>query len=547
MKTRISSRWSRSATLVAAAALTAGLVPAVTSSAQAAPSDFPSFGFLTYAGAGTHGTTSDKLWATAPGSFTSTAALTPNSYAYAYDVSQDGQTLVVAGQSRALNVPALNTTYGLLLVEKGSPDVTTSITTIVESNPVLSPSGDTVWWYDSGAIWKYDVASKVTTKASTRFVAKSTEGIGRIAISDDGTAGAVVFTTSTAAGTLTSSRIQVGRLDGTGTGYQYSATVASGFSYPVGSTLVFTSNATVAFNVWRSRALTDTWSVTLTGGSPTLTKDTGLDAQYDLGTDGTSWYAFQDVTTPSSGTQVAKSGSPFTPGTFENFPLGTGTTRYVAADATPPVVAADVTAVVNRATATSYLFLARSTVPTGTKVMYASLAAYLTDPTGTRSADTKAQTRFGVLKTSIDNGNNFTTSTPTGASSKLLTWPTGAPFGNGYTAGLTRNTWLQWCFQGDAYVANDCSVTKKITVNPKVTTVVQKLGTTKRVYGRAARAGGTAVLSRYVSGKWVVVASASITSTGTFSLGFRKMAAGSWKVATKADTYWGSGLKQFTI
>lgn len=547
MKTRTSSRWSRSATLVAAAALAAGFVPAVTSSAEAAPSDFPSFGFLTYAGARTHSATTDKLWATAPGSFTSTTALTPSSYVHAYDVSQDGQTLVVAGQSRALNVPALNATYGLLLVEKGSPDVTTNIATIVQSNPVLSPSGDTVWWMDSGAIWKYDVASKAASKASTIFTPKPGEGVGRLAVSDDGTLAAVVFTVSTAAGTLVSSRIKVGRLDGVGTEYGYSATVASGFSYPVGSALVFTSATTVAFNVWRSGNLTDTWSVTVTDLAPTLTKDTGLDAVYDLTTDGTSWYQFRDITSPSSGTQVATSGSPFMPGTFETFPLGTGTTRYVAAVATPPVAAADVAAVVNRATATSYLFLSRSTVPTGTRVMYASLAAYLTDPTRTRPADARAQTRFGVLKTSIDAGANFTTSTPTGAGSKLLTWPTGAPFGNGYTAGLTRNTWLQWCFQGDAYVTSDCSVTKKITVNPKVTTVVQKLGTTKRVYGRAARAGGTAVLSRYVSGRWVVVASARITSTGTFSLGFRKMAAGSWKVATKADTYWGSGLKQFTI
>jgi hypothetical protein len=547
MKTRISPHWSRTATLVAAAALTAGLVPAVTSSADAAPGAFPSFGFLTYAGPATHSATTDKLWATTPGSFTSTTALTPNTYAYAYDVSTDGQTLAVTGQSRALTVPGLNTTYGLLLVQKGSPDVTTNVATIVESNPVLSPDGGTLWWYDSGAIWKYDVASKVTTKASTRFVRKSTERVGRIAISDDGTAGAVVFTTSTAAGTLTSSRIQVGRLDGTGTGYQYIATVASGFSYPVGSTLVFTSSTTVAFNVWVKGALTDTWSVTLTAGAPTLTKDTGLDAQYDLGTDGTSWYAFQDVTSPTTGTQVAKSGTPFTPGTFESFPLGTGTTRYVPATATPPVAAADATAVVNRATATSYLFLARSTVPTGTKVMYASLAAYLTDPTGTRSADTKAQTRFGILKTSTDRGATFRTSTPTGAASRLLTWPTGAPFGNGYTAALSRNTWLQWCFQGDAYVANDCSVTKKITVNPKVTTVVQKLGATKRVYGRASRVGGTAVLSRFVGGKWVGITTAKIGSTGTFSFGFRKMVPGSYKVATKADTYWGSGLKQFTI
>lgn len=545
MKIRTSTRLPRTATFVAAAALAVGTLPALAASASAAPEDFPSFGYLTYAG-GAHNAITDKLWATDGNTFGAGTLLTPNSYAYSYDVSEDGEVLAVSGQSRALTVPSLNTTYGLLVVDKNGPDpdVTTNVTTIVESNPVVSPDGDFVYWVDSGAIWRYAVATGVTTKVSTNFAPKAGEVVGRLAISDNGAAAAVVFSVNTASGALVSSRIRAGRLDGVGTEKDYSASVASGSSYPVGSSLVFVSDTEVAFNVWRNGSIYNTWSISGIGATAVANTSIGLGAVYDLNTDGTSWYSFQDVV---GGTEVLKTVSPYDTGTFEDFPLGTGTVRYVPATTQPGVAAPSVDAVANRASSTSYLFLAKSTVPTGTKVMYASLAAYLTDATGTRAADVKAQTRYGQLKSSINGGTTFTTTATTGAGSKLLTWPTGAPFGNGYTAALTRNTWFQWCFQGDAYVDADCSITKKITVNPTVSVGVQTSGSTKRVYGKAARTGGTAVLYRYVSGKWVVVTTAPVSSTGTFSFGFRTLPRGSYKATTKADTYWGSGLKQFAL
>ncbi|MFC6239520.1 hypothetical protein, partial [Longivirga aurantiaca] len=542
MKTRTSTRLPRTATFVAAAALAVGTLPALAASASAAtveadPTNFPRFGYITYDG-GAHDATTDKLWVTDGSTWGPGTLLTPNSYAYSYDVSHDGEVLAVSGQSRALTVPALNTTYGLLVVDKNGPDpdVTTNVTTIVESNPVVSPLGDFVYWVDSGAIWRYVVDTGVTTKVSTNFAPKAGEVVGRLAISDNGAAAAVVFTVNSSSGALISSRIRAGRLDGVGTEKEYSQSVASGLSYPVGSTLVFTSDTEVAFNVWRSGNLTSTWSISGIGATAVADTSIGLGAVYDLSTDGTSWYSFQDIV---SGTQVAKTVSPYDTGVFEDFPRGSGTVRYVPATTQPGVAAPTVDAVVNRASATSYLFLAKSAVPTGTKVMYASLAAYLEDATGTRGADVKAQTRYGQLKSSVNGGATFTTTATTGAGSRLLTWPTGAPFGNGYTAALTRNTWFQWCFQGDAYVAADCSITKKVTVNPTVSVGVQTSGSTKRVYGKAARTGGTAVLYRYVNGSWVVVTTAAVSSTGTFSFGFRTLPRGSYKATTKADTYWG--------
>jgi hypothetical protein len=539
MKTRTAPR---AAMIVAATALAVGALPTVANAASN-PTGFASLGYLTFGR--THTAATDKLWATAPASFGAGTLLTPTTYAYSYDVSDDGDTLVVAGQSRALTAPKLNTTFGMLLVERSGPTTTTtSIATVFDSNPVISPDGAFVYWLDSGKLWKYDVAAKTTaTVASTNFAPAAGEGVGRLAVSPLGTAAAVVYT-KTSGGGLVSSRIKVGRLDGVGTEFSYAATVASGNSYPVGSSLAFTNNTQVAFNVWRSGILTGTWAVSSIGATPSLDKSPGIGAVYDLGTDGANWYAFQDLV---GGTQASKSATPFATGTWQDFPLGTGTTRYLPSAATPPVAAATIGSVANRATATSYLFLAKSVVPTGTKVMFASLAAYLTDSTGTRGADVKAQTRYGKLNSSTDGGTTWSKTVQTGAGSKLLTWPTGAPFGNGYTAGLTRNTWFQWCFEGDAYVKADCTVTKKVTVNPTVSIGKQKLGTSTRVYGKAARVGGTAVLSRFVSGKWVAVATAPVSSTGTFSFGFRTLVAGSYKAVVKADASWGSGLKQFSI
>jgi hypothetical protein len=256
----------RAVMIVAATALAVGALPAV-ANAESDPMGFASLGYLTYGGS-THTATTDKLWATAPGSFDAGTPLTPNSYAYSYDVSDDGDTLVVAGQSRALTAPDLNTTYGVLLVERdGVTTTTTSIATVFESNPVVSPDGAFVYWMDSGKIWKYDVAAKTTaTVASTRFAPLAGESIARLAISPLGTAAAVIYT-KTSGGALASSRIQIGRLDGVGTEWSYTATVASGASYPVGSSLAFTTNTQVAFNVWRNGAPTGTWAVSPIGAT----------------------------------------------------------------------------------------------------------------------------------------------------------------------------------------------------------------------------------------------------------------------------------------
>ena len=266
---------------------------------------------------------------------------------------------------------------------------------------------------------------------------------------------------------------------------------------------------------------------------------------YDLATDGSNWFSFRDLRRVHRRREERGALQPR--GTSKPFPLGTGTTRYVPSAGNQPVVAADVTAVTDRATATSYLFFAKSPVPTGTKVMYAGLAAYLRDATGTRASDVKAQTRYGQLKISTNGGSTFPTTVTTYAPSTLLTWPTGAPFGNGRTSALTRNTWFQWCFQGDAYVTHDCSTTKKVTVNPTMSVGVQTLSGKKRVYGKVARTGGTAVMWRYASGKWVPFTKVAVASNGRFSFPYRTLAKGSYKVTTSADTYWGAGLKQFSI
>ena len=121
-------------------------------------------------------------------------------------------------------------------------------------------------------------------------------------------------------------------------------------------------------------------------------------------------------------------------------------------------------------------------------------------------------------------------------------------FANGSTTALTRNTWLKWCFDGDLFVQAGCSTVKKITVQPTVSALVETKSGQKRVYGKAARVGGSAVLQRRTgTSTYTTVATASLSATGAYSFGFRSLATGSYRVVVKSDANWGTGTKALSI
>ena len=80
-----------------------------------------------------------------------------------------------------------------------------------------------------------------------------------------------------------------------------------------------------------------------------------------------------------------------------------------------------------------------------------------------------------------------------------------------------------------------------------VTGVHKKSGALKRPYGKVARVGGKAVRQRLSSGVYYTVTSATISSTGRFSFGFRTVSTGKNRVITLADATWGQGSKVFLI
>jgi hypothetical protein len=533
----------RTAAAIAATGLTAALLPLAAGSAQADPSG-PSFGYVTYAVNGVHTATTDKLWATTPGNLSASTALTPDHHVYRYDVSADGNVLVTSGRSRSFAVPRLNTTYGLLLTVRDPLDsasvTTTPLASWFDSNPDVLPDGSRVYWLDRAVILKHDVASGVTERASGRFGPKPGEEVMRLAVSPDGTKAAVIYGTFDLDGNLTATRIKAALLANAGPVFEKSVAVTATSSFPVPGILTWKPDSS-GFLYSRSDVDGDlvTVSAAIGGAATTVT---ALAGAYDLNNLDGTWYSFRENGNPAV-TQVGSAATLTTPSDFTTFPLGAVSVRYTPSTLTPPV---EVTPS-SRATSKAALFFGDTSLTWGQKTVYASLATYLYDPAGEHSSDDQFVTRYGVLSMSTDGGATYSVVGRTGLTGSYLPWPNAAPFGNGYTPVVTRNTVFKWCFEGDVYVARSCT-TRKIAVAPKVTANVSRSSGLTRVYGSATRIGGYAVLQKVPSGfGWPTTVARTTISGGKYSFSARKLAPGVYRVVTTADAGWASGSKKFAV
>ncbi len=539
----------RAAAVIAATGLTAALLPLAAGSAQADPTG-PSFGYVTATdGYPQHDASSDRLWATMPGDFGTTKLLTPDSYVYRYDVSDDGNTLVVSGQSRRLSLPALNVTYGLLVTVRDpvtSAVYTRSLATYFDTNPDVTPNGALVFWMEDGVIYRYEVATQFTSAVSTRFAPAAGEYVARMAISPDGTKAAVLYRTDKS-GEPVAARIKAAALAAGPTPFQDSGTFTGQSGLPWSNVLEWTPDSS---EILYSR-LNESGPAphvrayrVAPGGTPTELPD--LAGSYDLSWHDGSWYQFRDPI--GGGSEVGSSaGLDVAPLDWTAFPYGSLSVRYRPASVVPPVV----TRPVNRAVSTASLYVGQSDVSTGAAVVYATLATYLTDSTGRRAYNTDAaQVRYGTLLASRD-GKTFTKYLATSAGDTLLKWPNGQLFGNGRLSAseTQQNLWLRWCFGGDIFVSGDCSSTKKITVHPKLG-VAGKYDASGRIWihGSVSRRGGSVVLWRQSGTSWRPIASTPINNKyKTFSFGYRSLGSGVYRVTTKADVSFGSGESRFRI
>ena len=543
MKTRTAPR---AALIAAATALAVSALPAVAKPPD--PAGFASLGYLTYGS--THTATTDKLWATGPASFGDGTLLTPTTYAYSYDISDDGDTLVVAGQSRALTVAEAQHHLRHAARRAQRPHhhdhvdrdgvrlqpghlARRPLRLLARLGQALEVRRDR---QDHGDRRLHQLRAgrrrgRRTPRGSRRSARPPRSSTRRSPAAPSSPA-ASRSAASTASAPTSRTRPRSRRARRTRS------------ARPSCSRPTRRSRSTCG-----SVARPDRHVVGLAASARRRPQqDPGIDAQYDLGTDGANWYAFQDLVGGTRRRPRARRRS--RPARAQDFPLGTGTTRYVPSVATPPVAAADLIAsVANRATATSYLFLSqerRAHRHEGDVRQPRGVPHRLDRHPG---ADVKAQIPLRQAELLDRRRRDLVTSRPRpvrGQQAPHLA--TGAPFGNGYTAGFTRNTWFQWCFQGDAYVNNDCTVTKKITVNPKVTSVgTQKLGTTSVSTGARRPDGGTAVLSRFVSGKWVAFATAPVQLDRHLQLRLPQAGPRLLQGGREGRRLWGSGLKQFSI
>jgi hypothetical protein len=537
----------RAAAVAAVTGLTAALLPLTAGAVQADPTG-PSFGYVTATGGyPAHDASSDRLRATTPGDFGTTTLLTPDSYVYRYDVSDDGNTLVTTGQSRKLGLPSLNVTYGLLVTVRDpvtSAVYTRSLATYFDTNPDVTPDGTLVFWMEDGVIYRYEVASQFTTAMSSRFAPHDGEYVARMAISPDGTKAAVLYRTDKN-GEPVATRLKVATFASGPAPFEDQGTFSGLSGLPWSNVLEWTADSSeVVFSRLNESgpAPYDRAYRVAPGGTPSELPE--LAGSYDLSRHDGSWYRFRDG---GSGTDVGSSVDlDVAPADWTPFPYGALSVRYRASSVVPPVV----TRPVNRAASTAALYLGQSDVSTGASVVYATLATYLTDSTGKRAYNSDAaQVRYGTLLASRD-GKTFTKYVSTSAGDTLLKWPNGQLFGNGRISkpDTQQNLWLRWCFGGDLFVSGDCSSTKKITVHPTMYVSGSRDAAGRvRVTGSVARKGGTVVLWKWNGTSWRALATASVNTYKRFTFAYRPMPAGVYRVTTKADLAWGQGEYRFRV
>ena len=533
----------RAAALLAVTGVTAALLPLAAGSAQADPSG-PAFGYVTYAVDGVHTATSDKLWATTPGDLSASTALTPDHYVYRYDVSEDGNVLVTTGRSRSLVAPRLNTTYGVLLTVRDPLDPGSVTTRLLaswfDSNPDVLPDGSRVYWMDRAVILRHDLTSGVTERVSGRFAPKAGEEVMRLAMSPDGTKAAVIYGTFDLDGDLVATRIKAALLTtGAGPVYEKSVAITASSVFPVPALLTWKPDSS-GFLYSRSNVDGDLTTVSATVGG-TGTTVAALARAYDLSNHDGTWYMFRENGNPAV-TQVGSAATLTTPTDWATFPQGAVSVRYTPSTLTPPVEVTPTT----RAPSKAALYFGDTTLTWGQKTVYASLATYLFDPAAEHGPEDQFVTRYGVLSMSTDAGATYSVVGRTGLTGAYLPWPNAAPFGNGTTPVLTRNTVFKWCFEGDVYVARSC-ITRKIAVAPKVTVNLSKSNGLIRVYGTATRPGGYAVLQSFYKDRFASFIARTTIPGGKYSFPARKLAPGTYRIVTIADSGWASGSKKFTV
>ena len=518
---------------LAVGALALGLSPNLGSASAADPP--PAVSFVDY---GATGSTYWQLKSAAPDG-SAPQLLTPAGYmTYRYDVSQDGNTMILGVARGAVSAVGADRTYGLVLVRRVA-GVTTSrmLTNFWDTNPVLSPDGATAWWISGGKVWKY-TAGVTTLVTASLFAPRYGETIAGFAVSPDGTHGAVAYREDGVVLTSTYSRLFAADfVAGTSTDYlDWSANLKLGWA-----PLVWANATSLIYGYWDGVTwLNGAAALSSSGGTGLAPPPADLTGMYDIRLYGTDWWAWLNTTTTTDyATSPDLAG--LATATFNPRIDGVDSEWHYTSAVTPPAL----TSAVNRATTHPYLYLSVASTLYGKKAVYDSWAEYLTALPGETFANDATWTARGTLQYSI-NGTTWRALTTT-TWAHPVPWPGSTYKAAGYTQVLTRNTWYRWIYPGDYLTTPSTSRTVLVKVVPIVKAKVTVSGTKRIVSGSATRIGGSAVLYKVVGTKLIKVATTTLTSKGLYNFGRRSLAHGTYRVTTVADRYWAAGSVRFGI
>lgn len=538
---------------LASAALVAVSLPALATSAYAETGD--RLTMLDRAGGGSV----VSSWFN-DGSGGSTSALAANYYAFGYDVSQDGRTWVAALRTGDGSTDNADAVYGLVLVHDlgGGNRVTRVIASLYDLSPapVINAAGTKVWWMAGGDIYSYTVkpgdwaAAGTIARVSTKFRPAAGEVAAGMAISPGGTRVAVVYQKNDG-----TSRIRATGLSWNGTSpstIPYYGKLKTDPNAFISGDVVFVSDSTVLYQTTNNdSSITTSFTGTLATPSGSETNvDAQVDGRYRIRKDAADeWWMWKDTGSSPVVSSYIKAANPLAPGSpsSNSFPLGDTTTSYAPVANAP----ARISVARNAATANAQLYMSGTVVGYNKRLAYLSYASYLAPlPGQTASADA-----FAVFQGKLQYSTNPFASTPvwnevTTSGANFIGWGT-YPAGsfNGTTPYLTRNTWFRWVYPGtNALVKKDTTNgTIKVRVRPDITISKLRSGSATKVYGKVTRVGGSAQLQRSSGGSWVTVGNATITSTGTYSFGYRTLRSGTYRVVSVETTYWASNAKNFSI
>ena len=549
--------WTRGAVLAGAGAgagaLVLGLLPTSAASAAPAPATPAVFSYIDVSTGTAPNSNSVLLAADATGTLNLTT-LAGGLQTSGYDVSQDGSTTLVGARTGAPTDNPYDSTFGLVRVHRDPTTLavtSTLLSVFWNANPVLSADGSKAFWFHGQTLYQYDAATGATTPIGA-FAPAAGETVTRIAVSNDGSRVALIYTNAAAK----SARVLAApTLAGTAAG-SWGQFVYTGATQPSGNIFVWAGNEALVWSEYDSTAaapvLSAVWATIPTDGtgvSQTQQAVPALNDAYDLRQDasGTWWFWKDDasVSPVVSSLWSIPSLLPVGPDAAVSVLVGPRTNgpttyRYVPSAATPPAL----TPVANPAAAHPFLTLSASSATYGKRVGYDAHSYYGAPPNAAFANATAAEVDRGQLLRSFD-GVHFTPLLTTSGAHPVVI---GKSYYNAYTPALTRNTWFRWVYPGDAFTAAGTSTTRLVKVPAVVSAKVTASGASRIVNGATTRkVAGTAVLLRLVGKRLVKVAVAAITAKGVYTFGKRPLARGTYRVVTVADRYWASGFKVLAV